>query len=242
MIFATVVLFAKSWWILVANITFWGQIFLNKIFSAGISVSVHLGEPCSCVCEKTKIQRWRQFVLLMICDTARAQMDSLGSSFLNHLPLKAHSYVLRKNGWSSLSSVQKSRQSAILFTLHAFSFSCPFGGVNSNQVPQNIENKQLFFVIFSWNLFSNNSDLLGLFQCHSSYLLQRWSEDRIQFSFYKHALGFFQLTVTSCLHTMGSNRFCVGSEIYREVEKTLETATTLLLLFPFLFTGKSLVI
>lgn len=40
-----------------ANITFWGQIFLNKIFSAGISVSVHLVEPCSCVCEKTKIQR-----------------------------------------------------------------------------------------------------------------------------------------------------------------------------------------
>lgn len=93
---------------------------------------------------KRRFRDERQFVLLMICDTARTQMGSLGSSFLNRLPLKAHSYVLRKNEWSSLSSVQKSRQSAILFTLHAFSFSCPFGGVNSNQVPQNIENKQVF--------------------------------------------------------------------------------------------------
>ena len=91
-----------------------------------------------------KTQRRRQFVLLMIHDTARTQMDSLGSSFLNLLPLKAHSCVLRKNECSSLSLVQKSRQSAVLYTLHALSFSCPFGDVNSNQLPQNIENKQVF--------------------------------------------------------------------------------------------------
>ena len=225
-----------------ANINFWGQIIPNQDFWCW--------NKCQCSsCWNIFMCMWenKDSEMKAVCladDLWHSQNPNgqLRISFLNRLPLKALSCVLRKNERSSLSPVQESRQSSFLFTLHAFSFSFPFRGVNSNQLPQNVENKQVFFVMFSWNLFSNNSDLLGLFRCHSSHLLQRWSEDKIQSCFYKHALGFFQLTVTSCLHTMGSNRFCVGSEIYREVEKTLETATALLLLFPFLFTGKSVVI